>query len=115
MPKSAEGSWDGINQYPHIDMYKTGQNMKNMMQRRGLTVRNLQEYLNLATPQSIYHWFEGRNLPTIDNLYALSALFHVPVDALICGNREENYRFSRMGGSIWLRSYYLSYREFYWK
>ena len=43
------------------------------------------------------HWFEGRNLPTIDNLYALSALFHVPVDALICGNREENYRFSRMG------------------
>lgn len=115
MPKGAEGSWDGINQYPHIDMYKTGQNMKNMMQRRGLTVRNLQEYLKLATPQSIYHWFEGRNLPTIDNLYALSALFHVPVDALICGNREENYRFSRMGGSFWLRSYYLSYRALYWK
>ena len=108
-----EGSWNSINQYPRIDMYKTGQNMKNMMQRRGLTVRNLQDYLKLGTPQSIYHWFEGRNLPSIDNLYALSALFHVPVDDLICGSREESYRFFRLGGRFWLRSYYLSYRALY--
>ena len=85
-----EGSWNSINQYPRIDMYKTGQNMKNMMQRRGLTVRNLQDYLKLGTPQSIY-----------------------PVDDLICGSREESYRFFRLGGSFWLRSYYLSYRALY--
>ena len=89
MPKSAEGSWDGINQYPHIDMYKTGQNMKNMMQRRGLTVRNLQEYLKLATPQSIYHWFEGRNLPTIDNLYAFGCVLITLVIGSFIGNRHK--------------------------
>ena len=25
----------------------------------------------------------------VDNLYALSALFHVPLDALVCGNRSD--------------------------
>ena len=75
--------------YPKIDMYRTGQNMKRIMQKRGLTVRDVQEYLGLATSQSIYHWFEGHNLPSLDNLYALSKLFHVTMDEMICGNRQE--------------------------
>ena len=34
-------------------------------------------------------WSEpGRSLPTIDNVYALSELFKVPMDQIICGNRE---------------------------
>ena len=75
--------------YPKIDMHRTGQNIKRIMQNCGLTVRDIQEYLELATPQSIYHWFDGRNMPSVDNLYALSELFHVPVDAMLCGNRKE--------------------------
>lgn len=27
-------------------------------------------------------------MPTIDNLYALSALRHVSIDELVCGNRK---------------------------
>ena len=30
----------------------------------------------------------GRSLPSIDNVYALSELFKVPMDQIICGNRE---------------------------
>ena len=26
--------------------------------------------------------------PTIDNLYALSQLFQLPIDAIVCGNRK---------------------------
>ena len=48
----------------------------------------MERRLGLATPQSIYHWFDGRSLPTVDNLYALSDLFCVTVDSLIIGNRE---------------------------
>ena len=55
---------------------------------KGLNVKDLQRHLGLATPQSIYHWFDGRSLPTVDNLYALSDLFCVTVDSLIIGNRE---------------------------
>ena len=79
-------------QYPVIDVKKTGENIKNIMHMRGMTVKDIQAFLGLSTPQSIYHWFEGRNLPTLDNLYALSELFCIPVDALIKGNREFKYR-----------------------
>ena len=74
--------------YPVIDRVRTGQNIKRIMQLKGLTVKSIQEFLELSTPQSIYHWFDGRNLPTIDNLYALSELFQLPVDALLVGNRK---------------------------
>lgn len=77
--------------YPVIDMVRTGQNIKHIMQRKGMTVKNIQEFLELSTPQSIYHWFDGRNLPTVDNLYALSELFQLPVDALLKGSRKYEY------------------------
>ena len=61
--------------YPVIDMAGTGQEIKRIMKMKGLTVKEVQKFLELNTPQSIYHWFDGRSLPTIDNLYALSELF----------------------------------------
>ena len=73
---------------PIIDVRGTGQRIRKIMEDRGYTVSDVQEYLDLTTPQSIYHWFRGRNLPTIDNLYALSELFKVPIDEMVCGNRK---------------------------
>ncbi len=74
--------------YPVVDTVKTGQNIKMIMLARGLTVRDIQEFLGLCAPQGIYHWFDGRSMPTLDNLYALSELFRLPVDALLIGNRK---------------------------
>lgn len=62
------------------------------MQARGLNVKKIQNFLGLSTPQSIYHWFDGRNMQTVDNLYDLSELFRLPVDALLKGNRKYEYR-----------------------
>lgn len=78
--------------YPVLDMKETGQKIKCIMLMKGLTVKDIQEFLGLSTPQSIYHWFDGRNLPTLDNLYALSELFHMPVDMLLVGNRKYEWR-----------------------
>ena len=61
------------------------------MDERGLTVKDVKEYLGLACLQSIYHWLNGITMPTIDNLYALSELFQVPVDDMLCGNRKPIY------------------------
>lgn len=55
-------------EYPVIDVKRTGQNIKRIMRLRGLTVKDIQEFPELSTPQSIYHWFDGRNLPTIDKI-----------------------------------------------
>lgn len=78
--------------YPVIDVARTGQNIKQIMRIKGLKVKDIQEFLELSTSQSIYHWFDGRNLPTIDNLYALSELFQMPVDTLLIGDRKYEFR-----------------------
>ncbi len=97
--------------YATIDVYRTGQNIKMLMQRNGLAVRDIQKHLGLATPQSIYHWFKGRSMPTVDNLYALSDLLHVPVDAMLCGNRKENYYFYRHTSRNHLYAYYARFLQ----
>ncbi len=69
--------------YPVIDKKKMGDTLKNYMQEQGLTARDVQEYLGLACVQTVYRWTAGISIPTVDNLYALSRLMHVPIDALI--------------------------------
>ena len=75
-------------QYPMIDKVRTGLMIKKIMQARGLSVKDVQKSLDMDVPQGIYHWFEGKSLPSLDNLYALSELFQVPVDVMLKGNRK---------------------------
>ena len=96
---------------PKIDMYKTGQNLKRIMLEQGMIVKDVQEYLGLAAPQSIYHWFDGRSLPTVDNLYVLSELFCMPIDLLVRGDRKENFYICERTTHRWLRTYYEKYME----
>ena len=91
--------------FPQIDMYKTGQNIKRIMFEKGMTVKDVQTYLELATPQSVYHWFNGRSLPTVDNLYALSELFCMPMDMLLCGTEKKDFislSIQRINGFIYI-------------
>ena len=73
---------------PTIDMKATGIRLKRIMKMYGFSVKDVQQYLNLGSVQSIYHWLNGQSMPTIDNLYALSELFQIPIDAMVCGNRK---------------------------
>ena len=75
-------------QFPTIDKVETGKQIRHLMNSLGLTVVDVQKYMGLATQQAVYHWLNGRSLPSIDNVYALSELFGVPMDKIICGNRE---------------------------
>ena len=74
--------------YPVIDVIETGRNIKQVMLAKNLTVKDIQHFLGLASPQSIYHWFTGKSMPTLDNIYALSELFHMPVDMILRGSRK---------------------------
>ena len=73
--------------YLQINAAATGKNIRSIMEKKGLTIKDVQKFLGLSAPQSVYHWFDGRNLPTLDNLYALSELLCTPMDALVKGNR----------------------------
>lgn len=73
---------------PIIDKRQTGINLRKIMDMRGLTAKDVQTYLGLGCVQSVYRWIDGINMPTIDNLYALSELFQLPIDAIVRGNRK---------------------------
>lgn len=92
-------------QYPLIDKDSTSQRLKYLMRCRNISVKDIQEYLGLACVQSIYHWLNGLSLPSVDNLYALSELFEVPMDTMIKGNRKFNYHFGD-GFGIRIMTYY---------
>ena len=68
---------------PVVNMKQTGQNISMLREQRGISVRQLQNMMGFATPQAIYKWQHGESLPTVDNLVALSAIFAVPIDAIL--------------------------------
>ena len=74
--------------FPIINKKETGVNLRRIMDMRGLNAKDVQEYLGLGCVQSVYRWLDGINIPTIDNLYALSELFQVPIDEIVRGNRK---------------------------
>ena len=74
--------------FPTINLRETELNLHRIMDERGITPNDIKEFLNLGTVQSVYNWCNGLNMPTIDNLYALSQFLHVSIDEIICGNRK---------------------------
>lgn len=69
--------------FPLINKQETGVNLRRIMDMRGIAPKDVQEYLGLGCVQSVYRWIDGVNMPTIDNLYALSELLQVPIDAIV--------------------------------
>ena len=78
-----------MNQFPVIDPVATGRNILLLRQQRGLTVRDIQKWFNFEEPRCIYKWQSGQTLPSVDNLYALSALLGVSMDSIVVGQHIE--------------------------
>lgn len=78
-----------------IDTVKTGEQIKKLCQERGCTVRQIHEQLGVAK-QSAYAWFEGRTLPSLDNIYQLSKLLGVSIDQMLVGKGREAVFFIKL-------------------
>ena len=70
-------------EYPTIDMKRTGWNLKRICEDRHISVTELQHFLGLSCPQSIYRWFSGQAVPSVDHLFALASLFKLPMEKLL--------------------------------
>lgn len=68
---------------PVLDVDATGAKIKSLMNQRGITPRQLQIILNFPYVQTVYNWFSGKNMPTIDNLIVLAQVLGVTVDDII--------------------------------
>ena len=68
---------------PVIDLAATGANIRRLRQQQGLSVRDLQSFFGFEEPRAIYKWQSGQTLPSVDNLYALSAVLQVPMERIL--------------------------------
>ena len=66
-----------------INIRKTGTRLKYLAKCNGYSVKDIQEYLGLCCPQSIYRWYKGKILPSIDNLFRLSELYGMHMEELL--------------------------------
>lgn len=76
--------------FPVIDPVATGENIVRLRKERGMTVRDLQDWFGFEEPRAIYKWQHGETLPSVDTLYALSALLEVPIEDILVGSRQVN-------------------------
>ena len=68
--------------YPPIDLKQTGIKLKSMIKAAGYDVKDIQHYLHLSYPQSIYRWFKGKILLSVEHLSTLSLLLGVHMEEL---------------------------------
>lgn len=74
--------------YNPIDQIKTGEKLKHLLRLEGYDVKHIQKYLHLSCPQSIYRWYKGKALPSVEHLYALSKLLQVHMEDLFVFQEE---------------------------
>ncbi len=74
---------------PVLDLKATGIKIKATMKQKGISPRQLQAIMDFPYVQTVYNWFSGKNMPTIDNLIVLSQILKVPMDSLVATNFVE--------------------------
>lgn len=68
---------------PVLDLEATGTKIKTLMKQRGITPRQLQILLDFPYVQTVYNWYAGKNMPTIDNLVVLAQVLGVTMDDIV--------------------------------
>ena len=66
--------------YLSIRKEETGKRIGEMIEERGLTVKDIQEGLGFESSQAIYKWISGKSLPSLDNILIHSKLLHTSIE-----------------------------------
>lgn len=91
-------------QFPIIDMKATGERIRGECLQRGYSAREIKEYLGLGSIQSVYNWFGGKTLPSLEHMFALSCLLAKSLEELVvmkgrCQDQEEDDGFHMSPGN----------------
>lgn len=73
-----------------ISKKKTGTRIRSLLVESGLNVSELQNKMELDSPQAIYKWLNGTNFPSLENLLELSRIFGLSMEEIIVIEEGEN-------------------------
>lgn len=83
-----------------IDVKRSGAKIRAIAKEKGVKPEQIQKELHLGTIQAVYMWYEGRRMPTVDNLFSLARLFCVPMDSLVVGVYDSYWTDEQVGARI---------------
>ncbi len=91
-----------------ISKHRTGKRIQKLMAERGITVREMQEQMELESAQAVYKWIHGQALPTTENMLMIARILNVPMEELILTEDDGEWKkeWNRMHPHIFL-AYYL--------
>lgn len=84
-----------------LDVERTGKRIKEAIKASGYKVSDIQELLNFECPQSIYRWFHGKAVPTVDALLILSKVLNMHMEDLLVEREIKEVEIPERKKSIW--------------
>ena len=86
------GAADGvrIKKIRKISKKQTGMQIRQMMIDRGITVTQIQNWLEIDSCQAVYKWLHGVNLPSVSHLNGLSQILDVKIDEILVVEEEKD-------------------------
>ena len=85
-----EGAADGIKKIRKISKKQTGMQIRQMIIDRGITVTQIQNWLEIDSCQAVYKWLHGVNLPSVSHLHGLSQILGVKIDEILAVEEEKD-------------------------
>ena len=87
-----EGTADGvrIKKIRKISKKQTGMQIRQMIIDRGITVTQIQNWLEIDSCQAVYKWLHGVNLPSVSHLNGLSQILDVKIDEILAVEEEKD-------------------------
>ena len=74
---------EDVMKYPVINSEKTGKNIKKIISRSGMKMDDVMNYLGIVERSSLYRWFRGERIPSLETLLALSVLLGISVNDIV--------------------------------
>lgn len=71
-----------------ISKAETGKRIRKLLVESGITVREVQEAMELESPQAVYKWLNGKALPSTENLLMLSEMLRIPMEQILVLDRS---------------------------
>ena len=87
--------------YISIRSVETGRRIKELIVRKGYTVKDVQGAMGFENPQAIYKWISGKSMPSLDNIIILSKMLNTEIENILVLDEDIafsgiilNYRFN---------------------
>ena len=80
-----------------INMEKTGENIRRLIRSGGYTVREIMEITGITAEQTVYKWYKGKSIPSLETQIILCRILGIQITDLLVIDEEPCEPSCRLG------------------